>query len=606
MASGTTFALQAVPAHTHGPVSAAQVALLASEAAVQKRTADLEARFGDPWDTANPLGHGPILAADAKGRLQAAAEDLLDDFRLNAEFVPAALGGRLVRADTLARILRPVFRRDQSLGVGYGVFSLLAGASVWAGGSAEQQRWAADLLLGGGRLAVSYRELAHGNAFLRDEFRLTQGGKGLVLNGTKRVIINADRAQGLVVVCRSSDEPGSQAHSTLLLDRGRLPAGRVKDLAPYPMVGMRGCRMTGLAFDDCPVPADGLLGAVGGGVELALKSFAFTRSVLPAMVLAGGDTALRTALRFAEQRGVGGRPLPRNPQARRTLAGAFTDLLICDSLSLAAMRAAGHHRGITGVYAAATKYLLPILLNDAVHELSVLLGSSIYVRDGEFGIFQKHVRDLPVTSLGHAGAAAALSTISPQLPALARRCWQPAGAGDTGDPSLFALRQDQPALAFSRLETSPDSDVLCAELLAAAGFLEEHPDLEFTAVLQPLVRLLTAELRRLRAACTTLAPLSRHCLANPQTYALADRYTLLLAAAACLGVWRHQQGGPDVFLARSGWLVSALLRICTRLGIGPLPAGAPAPEAQVFAELLRRHHQPSSFDLYDSPLAAAG
>ncbi|MFH8797507.1 acyl-CoA dehydrogenase [Streptomyces sp. NPDC017941] len=602
MASGTTFALQAVPAHTPGtPASAPRAAALASEAAVQKRTADLEARFGDPWDTANALGHGPVLAADARGRVQAEAEALLDDFALNAEFVPAALGGRLVRADALARILRPVFRRDQSLGVGYGVFSLLAGASVWAAGSPEQQRWAADLLLGGGRLAVSYRELAHGNAFLRDEFRLTGTGGRLVLDGTKRVIINADRAQGLVVVCRSSNEPGSQAHSTLLLDRGELPPSRVKDLDPYPMVGMRGCRMTGLAFKDCPVPATSLLGQMGGGVELALQTFAFTRSILPAMVLAGGDTALRTALRYAEQHGVGGRPLARNPQARRTLAGAFTDLLICDSLSLAAMRATGHHLGITGVYAAATKYLLPILLNDAVHELSVLLGSSIYVREGEFGIFQKHVRDLPVTSLGHAGAAAALSTISPQLPALARRSWSAAG---TGDSALFTLRQDQPALTFTRTDTVADGDVLCAELLAAPAFLEEHPGLEFAAVLQPLVRLLGAELRRLRAACTTLAPLSRHCLANPQTYALADRYTLLLSAAACLGVWRHQQQGPDPFLAHSGWLVSALLRICTRLGIGPLPAGAPAAEAQVFAELLRRHHQPASFDLYDSPLAA--
>lgn len=623
MASGTTFAVQALqpdpaaqpdPAIPPGPAALAGpggpqgpggppgpgAPAPASEAAVQQRTADLEARFGDPWDTANPLGHGGILDADGHGRLQHEAEALLDDFQLNAEFVPAALGGRLVRADTLARILRPVFRRDQALGVGYGVFSLLAGASVWAAGTAAQQRWAADLLLGGGRLAVSYRELAHGNAFLRDEFRLTSRAGRLVLNGTKRVIINADRAQGLVVVCRSSDEPGSQAHSTLLLDRGALPGGRVSDLEPYPMVGMRGCRMTGLAFDDCPVTDADLLGEAGGGVDLALRSFAFTRSVLPAMVLAGGDTALRTALRFAEQHGVGGRPLAGNPQARRTLTGAFTDLLICDSLSLAAMRATSHDLGITGVYAAATKYLLPILLTDAVHELSVLLGSSIYVRDGEFGIFQKHVRDLPVTSLGHAGAAAALSTISPQLPALARRSWS---ADAACDGALFRLRQDQPALDFTRLETFADSDLLCAELLAAAAWAEESDDIEFVSLLRPLVRLLAAELRRLRAACTTLAPLSRHCLANPQTYALADRYTLLLAAAACLGVWRHQQQGPDTFLAGSGWLAGALLRICTRLGIGPLPAGAPAPEAQVFAELLRRHHQPSSFDLYDSPLA---
>ncbi|MEV0323683.1 acyl-CoA dehydrogenase [Streptomyces sp. NPDC050658] len=576
---------------------------LNSEAAVAGRVADLEARFGDPWDPGNPLGHAGILDADERGHLQPEAEQLLDAFGLNAEFVPAALGGRLVRADTLARVLRPVFRRDQALGTGYGAFSILAGASVWAGGNRAQQRWAADLLLGGGRLAVSYRELAHGNAFLRDEFTLDTAAGTSVLRGAKRVIINAERARGLVIVCRSSPEAGSQAHSTLLLDRAALPASAVRDLERYPMVGMRGCPVSGLEFTDCPVPASSLLGEAGDGVDLALRSFAFTRSILPSMVLGGGDTALRTALRFAVSRGVGGRPVERNPQARRTLAGAFTDLLICDSLALAGTRAAGLGLGITGVYAAAAKYLLPILLHDAVHELSVLLGSSIYARDGEFGIFQKHVRDLPVTSLGHAGAAAALSTISPQLSALARRSWL---TDAPSHPTLFQPRADLPVLDFRRLGTWAGTDPLCAELVAAAHALEAEGEGEFTGVLRPIARHLVDELRRLREACGSLAPLSRHSLANPHTYALADRYTLVLAAAACLGVWRHQQGnggGQDDFLAGSGWLVSALLRICTRLGIGT-PAHAPGPEAEVFSELTRRFTHATSFDLYDTELGA--
>ncbi len=596
MAWGTTLADERAAAAPRLRVPAP----LNSEAAVQERVADLEQRFGDPWDPDNPLGHAGLLRADELGVLSPEAEQLLDDFHLNAEFVPAALGGRLVRADTLARVLRPVFRRDQALGVGYGVFSALAGASVWAGGNRAQRRWAADLLLGGGRLAVSYRELAHGNAFLRDEFSLRAHGGALTLSGSKRVIINADRAQGLVIVCRSSDEPGSRAHSTLLLNRDELPADRVRDLEPYPMVGMRGCRKTGLEFTDCPVPEDSLLGEEGGGVDLALRSFAFTRSILPSMVLAGGDTALRTALRFADTHGVDGRKMDRNPQARRTLVGAFADLLISDSLALVSTRAAGRGHGITGVYAAAAKYLLPTLLNDAVHELSVLLGSSIYVRDGAFGIFQKHVRDLPVTSLGHAGAAAALSTISPQLPALARRSWLVDSAPADTDSSLFRLRDELPSLDFRRLGAFAAHDPLCAELTVAA----DGPAAAANPVLGPLVNRLVEELRRLRNSCATLAPLSRDSLANPHTYALADRYTLVLCAAACLGVWRHQQGGPDTFLASSDWLVVALLRICKRLGIG-LPADAPGPEGEVFTELLRRYYLGSSFDLYDSPLATS-
>ena len=102
------------------------------------------------------------MAADAERRLLPAAERLLDDFRLNAEFVPRELGGRLLRLDALARVMRSVFRRDASLGLGYGMSTYMAAAVVWAGGSAGQRRDGAELLLSGGRMACAYPEPAGG------------------------------------------------------------------------------------------------------------------------------------------------------------------------------------------------------------------------------------------------------------------------------------------------------------------------------------------------------------------------------------------------------------------------------------------------------------
>ncbi|WP_457033839.1 acyl-CoA dehydrogenase family protein [Kitasatospora sp. P5_F3] len=575
----------------------------ATEPAVQRRLAQLEEGFGDPWDPANPYGHSAVLAADERGELPADAVQLLHRIGLNAEFVPERLGGRFDRVDVLARMLRPVFRRDPSLGVGYGAGSFLAATSVWAGGTERQQRQAAEVLLGGGRLAVAYRDLAHGNAFLRDEFSLRSdpSGRGLRLDGAKRVIVNAAHADALVMFCRTDTRPGSRSHSALLLDRAALPADRVRDLPRYRTVGLRGCWMSGLGFEDCPVPRDALLGGWGDGVDLALSSFQLTRSVLPSMVLAGCDTVLRTALRFALDRGLNGRPVMRNPQARASLAGSFADLLVCDSLALTATRGVHLHPEATGVYAAATKYLLPILLSDLVYDLSVLLGSSLYVKEGEYGIFQKHVRDLPITSLGHSGTAACQSTIIPRLPVLADRAWF---AEPQPDPALFRMLDDLPALDVTRLGAVGDSDPLAAELVSAAVWLEQsEAGGESRDVLRVLARSLVAELHELRSACRSLSLQDRNGLASPRSYALADRYTLLLAAAAALGVWRHQQGGPETFLGRPAWLVTALLRICRRLGLG-LSERAPGADDQVLEELFRRYHSGGSFDLYDSPTAA--
>ncbi|MEU9132497.1 acyl-CoA dehydrogenase [Kitasatospora sp. NPDC048540] len=573
-----------------------------AETAAARRIHELESALGDPWDPDNPHGHRAVLEADDRSELPEETVRLLHTLGLAAEFVPERFGGRFERVDLLARMLRPVFRRDPSLGVGFGAGSFLAAVSVWAAGTEQQQRRTAELLLGGGRVAVAYRDLAHGNAFLRDEFGLTEDEDGLRLDGAKRVIVNAEHAAALVVFCRTDERPGSRSHSAVLLERATLPRDRVRDLDRFPTVGLRGCTMSGLAFTDCPVPRDALLGGWGDGVQLALSSFQLTRSVLPSMVLAGVDTALRTALRFALDRGVNGRPVLRNPQAKASLAGSFADLLVCDSLALTSTRAAHLHPEATGVYAAATKYLLPILLSDTVYDLSVLLGSSLYERSGAYGIFQKQVRDLPITSLGHSGTAACQSTVIPRLPVLAEHAWlaEPAPA-----PGLFRLRDDLPAFDPGRLGVAGTGDPLLAELADfAAGSTAVTAAGEYREVLETLVRTLGAELHELRSAARALAGRRRDDLADPRSYALMDRYSLLLAAASALGVWRHQNCGPDQFLARPEWVVLALLRICRRLGLGLAGRPAPGTETAVLDELLRRYRMGGSFDLYDDPTAA--
>jgi hypothetical protein len=87
----------------------------------QARVARLEALLGDPTDPGNPLGYGALLEADRAAVPFAEGEAVLDDFGLNAEFVPRELGGRLDGIDTLVRVMRPVFRRDVGLAMGYGM-----------------------------------------------------------------------------------------------------------------------------------------------------------------------------------------------------------------------------------------------------------------------------------------------------------------------------------------------------------------------------------------------------------------------------------------------------------------------------------------------------
>ncbi|WP_367045440.1 acyl-CoA dehydrogenase [Streptomyces sp. Je 1-332] len=568
------------------------------ESRVTARVAELEARLGDPTADGNDLSYAHLLAADEAGEISETGERVLDDVVLNADFVPREHGGRLERIDTLVRVMRQVFRRDVTLGLGYGVTSFMAGVNVWTAGSTDQRDRLARLLLGGGKVSVAYHELAHGNDFVRNEFEARSAPDGgYLLNGAKQVINNADRADAWVLFSRTSPAPGSRSHSVILAERAGLDADTYRVLPRYDAVGVRGCHLSGLHFDDTPVPADALVGETGKGVELALRAFQITRSAVPGMALGAADTSLRTVVGFALGRELYRKSVMDIPHAKATLSGAFLDLLVCDSLSLAATRAVHVLPDETSVYAAATKYLVPKMLTETMHDLSIILGARFYVREGEFGIFQKHIRDLPVLSLGHAGSVACQATIIPQLARLARRAWF---SDDPAPATLFRLREDLGPIPFDRLTLASGKDGLSASLVAAVDELPSASP-EERAVHGVALKMMD-ELRQLQEASLALAPQDRTALASPATFALADRYAVLLAAASAIGVWQQARDGADPFLADPAWLAAVLHRLARRLGQQP-PELPESVDARVHDEVLRRYRERRSYDLYNTPLA---
>ncbi|MFC8666674.1 acyl-CoA dehydrogenase [Streptomyces sp. NPDC057199] len=614
---------------------------------VLDRIARLEALLGDPYEPDNPLGLDAVLRADERGELLPEGERALREFGLGAEFVPGAYGGRFERADRFALLMRGLFRRDCALGIGHGVTSFIAGLPVWADGSAAQRRRAAELLLGGGRIVAAYTELAHGSDFARISMAARPAPDGgRLLDGGKQLVNNVGRAEAAVLFARTDERPGSRGHSHFLLDLDALPPDRVDRTARHPTSGVRGCLLGGIGFDACPVPADALLGVEGGAMETVLKVFQVTRSVLPGMVVGVGDTQLRVVLDFAGRRQLYGRPISELPEVRGVLTDTFVDLLICDALSAVGARSLHLLPEEASVRSAAVKYLVPKFLQDSSYRLGVVLGARGYLREGPYAVFQKAARDLPVVALAHASGAVCLSTIVPQLPRLAERAWRPAleaTSPSAAPDALFRLDDRLPALDFGRLElTARGTDRLACHLPAVTRELtDEAANRPELGELAELARLFTEELAELARRAAALPPRDRTPVAGRRAFLLAERYTLLLAAAACLGVW-HAAAGRDgsaahaadgdspiavaarrdgfgaeaethagagagaddraAFLADPLWVTAALHRLAERLGLrrGPLPESA---ARQLFDELVERHAGDLTFDLFRGRLA---
>lgn len=583
---------------------------------VRERVSELESGLGDPAEPRNPTGFAAFLEADGRGGQLARAERLLEDLGLGAEFVPRGLGGRLAGQDTLARVLRPVFRRDAALGLGQGLTSYLAAAVVWAAGSGRQQRETAGLLLGGGRMAYAYPQPAPGNVFLQNGLIAEREGAARLLSGRKDAMNNAGRARSLVLFAgdpSGAGRPGEEAGCSAYLAPGPADPAAPRGMTLLPRRytgGLRGCTVQGVEFSRYRLTAEQRIGMEGAGESVLACAFPVVRSTGPSMTIGCADTALRTAAAFAlsERRRARGRVPSRTGRAGRGLANAFADLLACDCLALTAARAVHLLPRESGVLGAAVKYLVPTVLGETVYELSGVLGGASYATHGPYGVFRKMARDLPLTGLGAAGAAASRAEIASHLMRLPRLQAPRGRLGGAGADRLF-LPHDPvlPPWRPSEALEPPGGDTVLAALDDTAGLLRPGGDGEFTGVLGEQAAALGAELARLRVECEALAGMPPSGRSPARRWALADRYALLVTGAACLEVHAAaaRRGGNSGtggfgsggFLAGPEWVLLALARVLDRLGA----PGCPPPPAAVdrtAEEVVLRHDRRLSYDLY--------
>ncbi|MCZ7414661.1 acyl-CoA dehydrogenase [Streptomyces sp. WMMC897] len=587
----------------------------------EDRVAELERLLGDPRETTLPLSDAAVLAADRRGELPLGGEPTLASFGLHEEFVPADLGGRLTGLDTVARLLRAVYRRDSALGGGYGTASLLPALSVWHYGDAAQRRAAATVLLDGGRLVAAPRE-APAAARAGIGLRAAVDAGGLSLSGHSAPLLNAPRADAFVVLAEhgngngdeheggpgnegaSGAEPGADGGDTaMLLPRQELPTSAVRELPSQEFAGLRRLPVGELRFDGWPVGAGRVLGTTGHGSAALVRAHQMARPLVPAMAIGCADTALRSVLSVVLAGGDNGHSFGSR-YAQEVIASAFADLLIADCLSLATLRALHLLPALSSLWSAASTYLGHRLLQQSTGDLLPVLAHARHDGVG-YGTFRKHLIDLSELPPGRTGAVAALSSLVPQLATLARRSWK--RSPHTAPEELFGLHDALPPLDASRLKVAAADDPLTSLLADVDGLLDGGPALDSAhgRVVRERARALAGQLGVVAGECQELPERDPAVLANPRGYALAERYTLLTAGAACLGLWRYgvRQSGCG-FLSEPAWLAAALGRICLRLGLPGSEALREDTDAMV-AHVVTRYHQGRSLDLYGTALGGA-
>lgn len=553
------------------------------------RLLNLEHVLGNPTQPGT-FSYETVLNFDNAGHPNPEGEEILMSWGANDEFVPRSLGGRWGSTRELVERLMPVFRRDPSLALSFGLTSLMSGVNVWTAGSPEQKAKVAKTLLNKGRIAIGFHELAHGNDFLHNEFRLeTSDNVGSQLVGSKEVINNIERAEQVLFMARSSELDGARSHTLVLTEQHDLDKNGTFQNR-YTTSGMRTVLLNGIHLDGMNVKEEAIIGRRGEAVETALRAFQVTRAVLPAFAVGTLDASLYFAVEYASDRKLyGGRVLDL-PHARDLIASAFADLVIADIFANAAVRSLHVDPNASGLLSAACKALVPDVLEDGLSALSVLFGSTFYGRVSPYGIIEKFVRDLRVLPIGHAGGTSCILAVLGALPRWAR------GKIPDTNRDLF----DDNAcgdLDFKTLRLSlggPDP---------LTPWLSDSATKETIARVTPdCAEVLTSLEKRwneLRSEITEQPLTSFSVTANNDIFEMAREATLLMATGAVIGQWATSEAREEP--ASLVWFELCIRRLAYRLGLG-----APEPPAAIresaVERLIKNFEQHRSMRLSNEPI----
>ena len=323
-------------------------------------------------------------------------EELIQEMRTLGLFglsIPEGYGGLgLTMAEEAEVILRmgrtsPAFRSVFGTNVGIGSQALVIDGT-------EEQRRAYLPGMAAGTLVGSFclTEPSHGSDAGGLQTRAQRDGAGFRLNGTKRYITNAPRADLFTVMARSNpDEPGGRGVSAFVVE-ARSEGIRLGK--PEKKMGQRGAHVCDVVFEDCYVPAEAIIGGPameGQGFKTAMKVLDRGRLHISALACGLARRLIDDALAYAMERVQFGKPIAEHQLVQAMLADCETECCAAEALvrDTARRRDAGEN---TTKRVAAAKLMATEMVGRVADRAVQIHGGSGYIADYAVERFYRDVR----------------------------------------------------------------------------------------------------------------------------------------------------------------------------------------------------------------------
>ena len=318
----------------------------------------------------------------------------MGDLGLLGMTVPEADGGTGLGYLEHAVAMEEISRASASIGLSYGAHSNLCVNQLarW-GNAAQKARYLPKLMSGEHLGALAMSEPGAGSDVVSMKLKAEKRGDRYILNGSKFWITNGPQADTLIVYAKTDPDAGPKGITAFLIEKDFKGFSVAQKL---DKLGMRGSETGELVFDNCEVPEENVLGAVGKGVAVLMSGLDYERSVLAAGSLGIMQACMDVVLPYVHERKQFGQPIGTFQLMQGKLADMYVTMNACKAYVYAVNRACDRGETTREDAAGAILYAAEKATWMALEAIQVLGGNG-YINDFPTG---RLLRDAKLYEIG--------------------------------------------------------------------------------------------------------------------------------------------------------------------------------------------------------------